>query len=69
MRYADPLAQAEIDRLRALVAETAEEALEDVEHWASYAGDYFRDKWHLDEDIARYRALVAEYRAAPEADQ
>ena len=66
MRYADPLAQAEIDRLRALLAEVAEEALDDVEHWASYASDYFRYKWHLDEDLARYRAIRDEY-AGPEA--
>ena len=62
MRYADPLAQAEIDRLRALLAETAEEAMADIDHWASYTGDYFRAKWDLDGTLDHYKAVFDEFR-------
>lgn len=36
-------ARAEVERLRAALLDAAEE----IEHWGSYAGDYFAKKWDL----------------------
>jgi hypothetical protein len=46
--------QAEIKRLHNLLADHAEDALDDVTHWASYAGDYFTEKWALTDDVAKW---------------
>ena len=39
------------ERLRGLLREAAD----DIEHWGGYASEYFKDKWHLDDDIKKYR--------------
>jgi hypothetical protein len=44
----------EVDRLHALLAEHAADALEDVQHWSGYASEYFQQKWNLDDDIAKW---------------
>jgi len=31
----------------------------DVEHWAAYAGDYFKEKWDLAGNLARLDAIIA----------
>lgn len=36
------------------------EAIEDIDSWASYASDYFRDKHDLAGTLARYRAALGE---------
>ena len=41
----------ENQRLRELLTEAADE----IEHWGSYASDYFQEKHGLDADIAKYR--------------
>lgn len=51
-----------ITALRALNTELVEglkEAREDVNSWASYASDYFKEKWDLEADLARIDALIA----------
>lgn len=45
---------AEVERLRALL----QDAAEDVEHWGSYASGYFKDKWDLLGCIAKYRSAL-----------
>jgi hypothetical protein len=35
------------------------EAIEDIEHWGGYAGEYFQDKWDLKGSIAKARAALA----------
>jgi acyl-CoA reductase-like NAD-dependent aldehyde dehydrogenase len=50
------LAEAQRDRLAAVL----EDAIECIEHWAAYAGDYFRNKHDLDGDLARFRTALAE---------
>lgn len=40
--------------------EALSEAAADVNDYANYAGDYLREKWHVDADVARYRALAGE---------
>jgi len=47
---------AEISRLRRLLNEAAD----DIEHWGSYASQYFQDKWHLDDDVKKYRDAALE---------
>lgn len=34
------------------------ECLEDLQHWASYASDYFQEKWDLAGDIAKHAAII-----------
>lgn len=34
------------------------ECLEDLQHWASYAGDYFQEKWDLAGDIAKHQSIL-----------
>lgn len=41
----------ENERLRGLLGEAAD----DIEHWGGYASEYFKDKWHLEDDIKKYR--------------
>lgn len=41
----------EIERLRNLLAEAAEE----IENWGAYADQYFQEKWKLEEVIKKYR--------------
>lgn len=43
--------RAENTRLRGLV----EEAVEDLTSWGAYAPDYFKQKWNLARDIAKYQ--------------
>jgi hypothetical protein len=53
--------------MRALADDLAAEltaAREDVADWASYADDYFKEKWHLDADLARMDRALARYREA-----
>jgi hypothetical protein len=47
-------AEAETRRLRTLLADQAEDALEDVQEWGSYASDYFADKWDLEGCVAKW---------------
>lgn len=51
------------ERLRGLLGEAAD----DIEHWGGYASEYFKDKWHLEDDIKKYRdaALAGEPAAEP----
>ena len=35
-------------------------ARDDMEGWAAYASDYFREKWGLDEDLAAIDAALAD---------
>ena len=54
--------EAENARLRAQVeaAKTAlAEAREQVEHWGSYASEYFQDKWDLPGDLALLDQAIA----------
>lgn len=46
-------AEEEVARLRSALLEAAE----DVQDWGAYASDYFQEKWDLDGDVAKYRAL------------
>lgn len=48
-------AQAEVERLRGVLSMHADDALEDVEHWGGYAGDYFAEKWGLSVDVAKWK--------------
>ena len=51
------------ERLRGLLGEAAD----DIEHWGGYASEYFKDKWHLEDDIKKYRdaALAGEPATEP----
>ena len=42
-----------------IVREAFAEAIEDIEDWAGYASDYFRDKHDLAGTLAKHRALLA----------
>jgi hypothetical protein len=42
---AEPISQ------RALI----EDALDDVQHWGSYADEYFQEKWKLKDDVEKWR--------------
>jgi hypothetical protein len=46
------------DRIEQLEAALSE-AIEDIEHWGGYAGEYFQDKWDLKGSIAKARAALA----------
>jgi hypothetical protein len=46
--------RAEVERMHALLSAHAEDAREDVAHWGGYASDYFAEKWHLDDDLAKW---------------
>jgi hypothetical protein len=48
--------QRELSAARQLLAE----AVDDIDDWASYASDYFREKHDLAGALARYRAALAE---------
>lgn len=43
------------------LAKALEEAVEDIEAWAAYASDYFKDKHDLEGDLSGHRATLAEY--------
>lgn len=54
---------AELAAERAKVQQLREALLEaaaDVEDYARYAGEYLVQKWHIADDVARYRALAGE---------
>jgi hypothetical protein len=54
--------RAERDTLAAKLAVMAEElgeAIEDIQSWAGYASDYFKDKHDLDGCLKRYRDVTA----------
>lgn len=53
VRLAGP--DGEVRRLHALLSEHAADALEDVQHWGSYASDYFHEKWDFEGDLAKWR--------------
>lgn len=42
------------DEYKALI----EEAIEDISGWGAYADDYFKNKWNLEGDIARWKARL-----------
>lgn len=44
----------EIERLRAGYAE----AIQDLEDWAAYADDYYKEKWDLAGDLERHRRAL-----------
>lgn len=50
-------ANAEIDRLRSLLAE----AHEAVESWGAYAGDYFQEKWGWRQDVEKFAPFAQYY--------
>jgi hypothetical protein len=35
-----------------------EEAVVDIESWAAYASDYFKEKWDLEGDLKGHRAIL-----------
>lgn len=52
---------AEVERLRARVAEleaALAEAVEDIAAWGAYADSYFKEKWNLAGDLERYRKVL-----------
>ena len=44
--------------------EALKEAREAVEHWASYADEYYRQKWNLQGDLNAIQAQITALRAA-----
>lgn len=34
------------------------DAADDMEGWGAYAGDYFKEKWDLAGDVAKYRSIA-----------
>lgn len=44
---------AEVEKALNEAADALDAAMEDVEHWGAYAGEYFQDKHDLDGDLAR----------------
>lgn len=53
---------AERDRLRAVNAEllaALQDAVDCVEHWGAYAGEFFQQKHDLAGDVTRLRAAIA----------
>ena len=49
-------------------ADALDQALEDVEHWGAYAGEYFQDKHDLDGGLARISEQATAARRALEGD-
>ena len=49
-----------------VLCETLREAASDVQDYAQYAGEHLREKWHVAEDVARYRALAGDSATEPE---
>jgi hypothetical protein len=41
------------------------EARSDIDSWAAYASEYFKDKWDLAGDLARYDAIIAKHSQRP----
>ncbi len=55
-------AAAELRRLHAVNADLLQalkEATDAIEHWGTYATDYFQQKWDLQSDINAARAAIA----------
>jgi len=55
-------AAAELRRLHAVNAELLQalkDATDAIEHWGTYASDYFQKKWDLQSDISAARAAIA----------
>jgi hypothetical protein len=55
-------AAAELRRLHAVNAELLQalkHATDAIEHWGTYATDYFQKKWDLQSDITAARAAIA----------
>jgi len=55
-------ASAELRRLHAVNAELLQalkDATDAIEHWGTYATDYFQKKWDLQSDITAARAAIA----------
>jgi hypothetical protein len=60
LRALQSTGSAEAELLAAL-----KEAREDVSSWGAYASEYFRDKWDLAGDLARYDAVIAKHSQRP----
>jgi hypothetical protein len=64
-RYWRNLARIRNDEMLRLTDENSllraalKEAIEEVEFWGAYAGDYFKDKHNLDGALAKLRAVLA----------
>jgi len=64
--------EAENERLRKALEASAsalDEAMEDVEHWGAYAGEYFQDKHDLDGDLSRISEQATAARRALEGGE
>lgn len=48
-----------------MLADWAEEAIEDVAGWGVYADDYFKKKWDLDADIKKWKDRADKLRQKP----
>lgn len=59
LRAAVAQAEAERDEARAELLAALKEAREDIDHWGSYAGDYFQEKWHFADTIRGYDERIA----------
>ncbi len=60
-------AAAELCRLYAVNADLLQalkDATDAIEHWGSYASDYFQQKWDLQSDINAARAAIAKAEVA-----
>lgn len=52
-------AEAERDEARAELLAALKEAREDIDHWGSYASEYFQEKWHFADTIRGYDERIA----------
>ena len=50
---------AERDEARANLLAALKEAREDIDHWGSYASEYFQEKWHFADTIRGYDDRIA----------
>ncbi len=50
---------AERDEARANLLAALKEAREDIDHWGSYASEYFQEKWHFADTIRGYDERIA----------
>lgn len=60
---------AEVEKALNEAADALDAAMEDVEHWGAYAGEYFQDKHDLDGDLARIAEQATAARRALEGGE
>ena len=65
----DKIKIAELDSDKAELVNRLEEAIDDIDSWASYAGDYFQDKHDLKGCLEDHRNVLAKHQQPDSGEQ